>query len=86
MKQLLSSRLIALGIVLGAIGAATMLVTTAQAKVSSKLRIRDTATVVARNRHDPRRLARAHPLPVREGSQPRQHVQYGLRFVLAGAY
>ena len=47
MKQLLSSRLIALGIVLGAIGAATTLVTTAQAKVSSRSRIRDTGTVIA---------------------------------------
>jgi predicted lipoprotein with Yx(FWY)xxD motif len=47
MKQLLSSRLLALGIVLGAIGAATMLIATAQAKVSSKSRVRDTGTVVA---------------------------------------
>jgi predicted lipoprotein with Yx(FWY)xxD motif len=46
MKQLLSSRLKALAIVLGAIGAATMLVAAAQAKVSSKSRVRDTGTVV----------------------------------------
>jgi predicted lipoprotein with Yx(FWY)xxD motif len=44
MKQLLSTRLIALGIV---IGAAAMLVATAQAMVSSKSRVRDTGTVVA---------------------------------------
>jgi predicted lipoprotein with Yx(FWY)xxD motif len=47
MKQPLSSRLNALGIVLAAIGAATMLVSAAQAKVSSKSRVRDTGTVVA---------------------------------------
>ena len=43
MKQLLSTRLI----VLGAIGAATILVATAQATVSSKSRVRDAGTVVA---------------------------------------
>jgi predicted lipoprotein with Yx(FWY)xxD motif len=47
MKQLLSTRLIALGSVLGAIGAAAMLVATAQATVSSKSRVRDAGTVVA---------------------------------------
>jgi predicted lipoprotein with Yx(FWY)xxD motif len=45
MKQLLSTRLIGLAIVLGAIGASTMLVAAAQAKVSSKSRA--TGTVVA---------------------------------------
>ena len=44
MKRLLSNRLIALGIVLGA---AAMLVAAAQAKVSSTSRVRNTATVVA---------------------------------------
>jgi predicted lipoprotein with Yx(FWY)xxD motif len=47
MKHLLSTRLIAVGIVLGAIGAATMLVATSQATVSSKSRVRATGTVVA---------------------------------------
>ena len=47
MKQLLSNRLIVLGIVLGAVGAATMLVEAGQAKVSSTSRVRASGTVVA---------------------------------------
>jgi predicted lipoprotein with Yx(FWY)xxD motif len=39
--------LIALGIILSAIGAATMLVATAQAKVSPKSRVRNGGTVIA---------------------------------------
>ena len=47
MKRLLSSRLIPLGIVLAAVGAATMLVAAAQAKVSSTSRVRAGGAVVA---------------------------------------
>jgi predicted lipoprotein with Yx(FWY)xxD motif len=47
MKQLLSSRLIVLGIALGAIGSATMLVAAAQAKVSTTSRVRDSGAIIA---------------------------------------
>jgi predicted lipoprotein with Yx(FWY)xxD motif len=47
MKQLLSNRLIALGIVLGAIVSATMLVSAAEAKVYATSRVRDSGNVVA---------------------------------------
>ena len=50
MKHLLSTRLIALSIVLGTIGAATMLVAAAQAKVSSKSRVSGTGVALKKER------------------------------------